>query len=591
MPKNNLLATVLSLAVAVFPQVAACVPPAVGQQYRWKTSFRAELEGDKGTKSGAASLRGEWTETVVAVRRDGYDVRYELANVRIDPTGGRRVTATDLRLAQERLQKPFWVSCGLDGSLQTIHFLKEVSAEDRNLLQAIATESQFVQPDSTRADWTSRELDGGGSYLARYQRQDNAHVRKKKIKYLGTGSTDPNQALRLVVEESEVEFGFATDGAISTVDGVQRISMSIPGVKGNSLTARFEIHLSDLHGSSTSVTAGNLGIAAGVDNLPITTHESDRKISQTEFDTQLLSGKSNEQILSAAARGDAVAERTLAAMFRRRPESIPTAAGGIADDTAGQTIASALAEAGTDQSFKALSRVVHDESRTIPIRIRTMMAIEGIRKPNLDVMRSPSDLLDDHDPQIRIAARLASGALARAGRESHSQESDEIESDLVARFTHARTVEEKKEFLAALGNSAGPRARGTFIDVLRDEREDFRTAAARGLRLIPGDAIDALLASTAKDDASAKVRGSALFAISFRLPLSNTVWDAVLNAARSDSSESVRNRAISLLRNDASNRPETENTLQWVAEHDPVDALRRVARDSLTEMRSRQSSR
>jgi hypothetical protein len=199
-------------------------------------------------------------------------------------------------------------------------------------------------------------------------------------------------------------------------------------------------------------------------------------------------------------------------------------------------------------------------------------------------MRSPSSMLDDHDPQIR-------GALARAGREVHSQESDEIEADLVARFSRAKTVEDKKEFLSALGNSAGPRARATFIDLLGDDREDFRAAAARGLRLIPGDAIDALLASTAKDDASAKVRGSALFAISFRLPLSNTLWDAVLNAARSDSSESVRNRAISLLRNDASNRPETENTLQWVAEHDPVDALRRVARDSLTEMRARQSSR
>jgi hypothetical protein len=121
--------------------------------------------------------------------------------------------------------------------------------------------------------------------------------------------------------------------------------------------------------------------------------------------------------------------------------------------------------------------------------------------------------------------------------------------------------------------------------VLKDEREDFRTSAARGLRLIPGEAMDRLLAATAKDDASAKVRGSALFAISFRLPLSDTLWEALRNAARSDSSESVRNRAISLLRNDASRRPETENTLQWIAEHDPADAIRRVASESLAAIR------
>jgi RHS repeat-associated protein len=132
---------------------------------------------------------------------------------------------------------------------------------------------------------------------------------------------------------------------------------------------------------------------------------------------------------------------------------------------------------------------------------------------------------------------------------------------------------------------------GNKYEPISQSREDFRAAAARGLRLIPGDAIDALLASTAKDDASAKVRGSALFAISFRLSLSNTLWDAVLNAARSDSSESVRNRAISLLRNDASRRHETENTLQWIAEHDPVEGLRNVARDSLAEIRANPSRR
>jgi hypothetical protein len=591
MRKDMFLATVLSLVVALFPQVTACASPAVGQRYSWKASFRAELQGDKGAQPGAASLTGEWRNTVVAVRRDGYDVRYELADVRIDPNGGPPVSATELRLAQERLQKPFWISCGLDGSLQTVHFLKEVSASDRNLLQAMATEAQFVQADATRAVWTSRESDGGGSYLAIYQRQGSSHVRKKKLKYLDADSSEASQSLRLAIDESEVVFAFTSDGAISAVDGVQRIRMSLSGVKGNSLIARFEIHLSDLHRSSESVSAEHLGIAAGVDDLPITTHESDRRISEAEMDSQLLTGQSNEQILSSATRADAVAERKLAAMFRRRPESISIALGKIADDTAGQAIASALAEASTEQSFKALSQVAHDESRPIAIRMRSLMAIEGIRKPTVEAMRSPSGLLDNHDPQIRNAARLASGALARAGREIHSGEADEIEAELVARFSRAATVEEKKEFLTALGNSAGPRARATFIDVLRDEREDLRTSAVRGLRLIPGDAIDTLLAATAKEDASAKVRGAALFAISFRLPLSDALWDAVLNAARSDSSELVRNRAISMLRNDASRRAETENALQWVAEHDPAEAVRRVARDSLTEIRAHTSSR
>src|SRR5947208_1557242 len=87
--------------------------------------------------------------------------------------------------------------------------------------------------------------------------------------------------------------------------------------------------------------------------------------------------------------------------------------------------------------------------------------------------------------------------------------------------------QQQEEFLTALGNSAGPRAGAIFIDVLKDEQEELRTSAARGLRLTPGDAVDLLLASTARDDTNAIVRGSALLAISFRLPLNNTLWDAV----------------------------------------------------------------
>lgn len=162
-----------ALAAAIFfPAVVFAGSPPVGQQHQWRVSFRAELQHSGGSQPGLAALRGEWQRTVVAVRPNEYDVRFQLSSVTLEGNRGKSVDANELRLAQERLTKPFWVTCGNDGSLRAIHFTKDVAPADRNLLQMIATETQFVQAEASKPVWTSLERDGGGSYLAIYQQMD-----------------------------------------------------------------------------------------------------------------------------------------------------------------------------------------------------------------------------------------------------------------------------------------------------------------------------------------------------------------------------------------------------------------------------------
>ncbi len=133
----------------------------------------------------------------------------------------------------------------------------------------------------------------------------------------------------------------------------------------------------------------------------------------------------------------------------------------------------------------------------------------------------------------------------------------------------------------ARGNSAGPRAAMVITASLLDSREDIRAAACRALRLVPSASVDDLLATAATKDASATVRGDALLAISFRLPLAATLWDAVIRAAQFDSAEAARTRAISMLCNDANRPPETEATLDWISQHDSAETVRRYAAESL----------
>jgi hypothetical protein len=560
--------------------------PKLGEQSRWKTSFVAELS-QEGSTPTAVSLSGEWSRTVVAVRANGYDVRFHLASVKLDGSGGGQVDANQVRLAQERLSKPFWITCGADGSLVEAHFSKEMAPSDRNLLQTIATETQFVQGDGAGPVWTSSERDGGGSYLAIYQRQDATHVRKKKLKYL---DTDARQSLAISIEDSEVGFVFSPDGAIAAVNGAQRIRLTLPGANGNSLLTRFEIHLSDLRFRVENSLTGLL-LPKGMDASPILTQQPDPRAAQEDMDNKLLSGQSTDGILAAAAGRSIETEQRLAALFRRRPESIPLGAARLTGAAGTQTIAGALAEAGTPASVQVLGNVAQDSVREAAVRVICLGALAGMKDPSTAAMAIPVSLFSARDPKVRNAARLAGGALARAGREAHPIESDAIEADLAMRLSGAKTIEEQKELLSALGNSAGPRAFAAVSAAVKDPREDMRASATRSLRLVPGDATDALLVKTAKEDANATVRAAALFSMSFRFPLAATVWEAVLSVARSDVDANVRNSAISLVRNDSKRPPEAEVTLAWIAQHDALPALRRFAVETLAEIRSARTSK
>ncbi len=579
-------------AVVLVPRPVAGAPPAAGQHSRWHLVFRAGLQGQAGAQPGAVSLEGEWLRTVVVVTPESYDVRYQLLSLRVTGGSGATVDPKALAAATARLSVPFWVTCGRDGALQTMHFAQAMSASDRNLLQTIATETQFVQADGALPVWTAMERDGGGSYMAIYQRRDAEHVRKKKIKYVGPDADidRAGAALELTVESSDVTFALAADGAVASVDGIESIRLGVPGTKNNSLVTRVEVHLSDPRTSLEPVTAATLMPTTGIDDVPVMTQQSDPVEALADMDAQMLEGHRTAAIMDAAGSGDSTSDRRLVALFRRRPDAVPLAVarldgaarggrgpGAAGTDAGAQALLGALAAAGTAPAIEALHAVARDTVRAVTLRVGALMALEGIREPSIMAMRAPASLLDDPNPKVREAARLATGALARAGRAAHSVEADGREADLVARLARATTPEARRAYLAALGNSAGLRAAEAIASALRDAREEVRVSAARGLRLVPGEDADALLATSATTDASAEVRGAALFAIGFRLPFSSTLWRAVVDAARNDAAEPVRNRAIGLLRADTAHRAEGASTLAWVAGHDPSPALRRLA--------------
>ena len=566
--------------------LAAGTGAAPGEQRRWALDFRVRLEQPGNARPIELHLSGEWVSTISAVRAGEYDAALQVAGARVKGDNVGTAPPDAIEQVQRRLSQPFWATYAEDGSLLAIHFLKDVNLSDRNLLQMIATGIQLVRPEPARPVWTVLERDGAGSYLAIYNRLDSNVVVKRKLKYVHTDSAPGVLAdgLQVAVDQSELRFSFDPDGGITALDGSDRVRMGAPLGDTVQLAAITEIHLANLRRSRAPELIGSLTRALpNVESGPIVTHKPDPEQVRVERDKSLLEGRTTESLLEAAmGKGDdAKLQDRLAALFRRRPESVAAARALLRKSGPQNRITGALGSAATPATIEALGSLARDCAAPSPLRVDALTAFAVMQHPSPEAMRIPVALLDDHDTRVESAARIVSGALARTGRIEHPAEADTIDAALIARYRKAREVGELTDVLAALGNSASPTVLPVIKEALRDTRGPVRAAAARGLRLVSGPDIDRLLSEAITGDTAPGVRVAAILAASFRHPLPPALADALLHAATADAVEYVRSNAVTLLRQNPGASPRIAETLEWIAEHDSEPGMRRLARETL----------
>lgn len=557
-----------------------------GNQSSWTLDFRARLE-QSAARPVEIHLTGEWTSTVVATRTAEYDAQLQIGSLSFTGDAVAKASAPALDDLRRRLSRPFWATYRDNGGLLAIHFLRDVSPDDQNLLQMIATELQLTQPPSHRSSWTAQERDGAGEYVALYTIPQSGSIVKRKLKYTHTDGAagSATDALHISIDESNEVFSLDPKSAIRAVDGTSRIHMTFsPGANGQ-LMAVTEIHISNLRSTQAPDLIGSLARAeARVVTSPIVTHRPDPEMMRAAADDRLIEGYSTDAILSAAFSKDstdsALSDR-LGALFRRRPEAAQDAIGLLYKDGAQKRITNALGVAGTLDSVSALATLARNQSAPDNLRVDALIAFVQMQHPSAEAMRVPADLLDDLNPSVRSAARLMTGTLARAGRAQHSGEANAMDASLIALYRDAHETKDACELLGALGNSAGPTAIPVVEEALHDSRTAVRAAAARALRLAPGSDIDELLASVITDDRDPKVRSDAIFATQFRRPMPSTLAEALVKAATNDGTDYVRSNAVALLRENPVALPDIPETLSRVAESDKNPGIRRQATDAL----------
>ena len=573
-----------ALVVGAPGAAAAGTAKIPGEQRKWTVEFRTRLEQSQGPPV-EVGLIGDWTSTIVAVRSGEYDAALELADAHLTGNAGGNVAPEALKQAEQRLGRRFWATYRNDGALLAIYFFKDVDPSDRNLLQMIATEAQFVRPDAGKMAWNALERDGAGSYLAIYNWAEPNVVVKRKLKYVHTDAEPgaPPDGLHLDVEQSELRFSLDSEGEINTLEAGERVRMGGSQGDAGKLVVMTEAKLTHFRRGSAPQLMGSLASAGSeVVSSPIVTHKADPEKLRAQLDDQLLEGHTTESLLEAATAkesDDKELSQRLAALFRRRPKAIPAALKLLRQTGPQKRITYALGSAHTRAAVEALATLAQDQATSTPLRVDALTALVFVQHPSVEAMHIPLVLLDDADGQIASAARLMGGTVARAGHKEHPSDAEAIDAALIARYRKAQDIHEVSGLLAALGNSVGPSVLPVIEEALHDPRSPVREAAARALRLAEAPEIDSLLSTTITGDSDPHVRAAAIFATTFRRS-STSLAESLIQAAKTDSAEYVRSGAIAQLRAHPEASPAIPETLAWIAEHDPKPGIRRLAREA-----------
>ncbi len=592
------LAVVAALAAAAASPLAAAAAPLMhpGDQSRWSLDFRVRLE-QHAAPPIEVHLMGDWVSTIAAARPGEYDAQLQIADVRFTGDAAKSAPAASLEDLRLRLSRPFWATYRADGGLLAIHFFRNVSPADRNLLQMVATELQLVQPDSARPSWTAQERDGAGEYVALYVAPQPDRIMKRKLKYVYTDGVAgaPAGTVRVAIDQSDVTFSLAPNGGVQAVDGTSRMHMELSLDNASQLAVVTEIHVSNLRTVRAPDLIGSLAHALpNVTSSPIVTHKPDPAEVRAHADDRLLEGYVTESLLTDAfAKGtvDTALPDRLAALFRRRPKAASVAVALLSKNGPQKRLTDALGGAGTPAAIAALATLARDPALAENLRVDAITAFVQMQHPTPEAMRVPAALMGDSNPAVQSAARMMSGALARAGRSAHPAEADAIDASLIALYRNASETRQAGELLGALGNSAGPSVVPVIEEALRDSRVPIRAAAARALRLAPGPAIDRLLAKVIASDRDPVVRADAIFAARFRRPLPAPLADALLKAATADTIDYVRSNAVALLRQNPAASPRIPETLVSIADHDTNPGIRRQASEALASIRAAASAK
>jgi hypothetical protein len=488
-----------------------------------------------------------------------------------------------------------------------------LSSLTANTYRAIASALQFAATTRPVGSYTAEEFDTTGQYVASYDAKLTPTTwRKTKRKYLSilAAKTAPINAPANIapeVESSEGDIELFPDGRPRSVRLIDSLALSgtqqplhskttislaaiadrppkTPGTDWSALMASMRTTAADEpYGGGRSIESLDDARIGGMSFEQVVRRFEDLARQPDVNKLSPVNGASLDPELQARQE-QMTAEQSrlftaLAAILRQQPRTVALAVQKIkANSPAASVLVSALGSASTAQSEGALIGLASSKATGEGVRNRALAALGRTPRPEPAAVNAFQDILrrDPFNEQALLGIGSYSRRLRDAGKTSEANALGEL---LVGRLTAADARSDRLTALRAIINSGYIGALPQLKAALGDADDDVRSAAVRALQAMHAAEIDSLIADRLLADPSGDVRVSALGAARVRQP-TDTLTDAVENAATHAADPHVRYRAVELLLQWIPRRTGLRVVLEQIAKNDSESRIRERAQSA-----------
>lgn len=380
------------------------------------------------------------------------------------------------------------------GVLKAIGFPDEMPAKARKLLTGLATTLQLT--DGSGDDWTVAEEDLTGRYDAVYARSGD-ELRRSRPRYSALrGPAGPSESAAGVTPIEQTRFAVDADGVVTA-----RVELDVAfalgkGIGAAKLRVRARLEREAIEQvDDEGVAALAAGPISGFADFEGARRNADESFVAGARLEDLLAEVKRSLAMSGSEGGNARAQvlARLGALVRLQPE----AAAEIAEQLRRQpaqiaevrllagALGSARIAAGTDALAGLLGGELPDDARGA---VAAALSLSSPATPAS--LRALTEGLDrPHGDQ----AALGLGAHGRSVRDKDPAAADAAVDVLLDRHASARSDDERRLYLEALGNAGAPRALTVLRAAIDGGDRRLGSAAAFSLRFVPGADADALI--------------------------------------------------------------------------------------------------
>lgn len=592
------------------------------------TDFLAVFGGQKGRGKGESPppglsqkfttrVRADRSVTVLEWKERDWLAAVRLENLEVNYAVDGREDAVQAEALRGEMSGDLFIRVTPEGRILSVRFPTAMGNLSKSFAQTLLGITQFVFPEKGIPDdgrWELEEEDPVGRSVVLYERipTDNAATspgksvgeatsfRKMRLRYLSTRkkkipgefslqqATVPKGSLvaRFQFREgnlismagTEVQEFLFGDKRVGHAENSLRLEFLRRGPVSSPELAELRNRFAALEGVSEDIAlstnvsreAGRLAIERSAlgDTTPETLREelkaADR--SSGRYDTKLV--------------------RRLQALFRLYPGTCATFGKELARADPGsrsfQYVSSALAAVGHAKAQEALIEVVRARRKDVPAMIRLISTMADVPDPEPALADTLGEIAfgGRGEERVIVAAWYAMGSIARNLEPAHPERAEQILDALVREMGKSPSDSKTAHLLSALGNSASDKVVPVILKHLADASVTVRAAAVSSLQLMDTPEVEPALLRALTTDPEEPVRQQAASVLASR-EMTETAFTAQTSAVLKDTSQMVRVTVLRTLARALDRYPKARSVIRRVAEEDPSDDVRKVAKEIL----------